>query len=178
MKKPQFSKTSKPADSAVEEVEILPQDGLTVIETVEEVVEEPSLPEDPLPSVPVDEPVIETKAVPNDGAMHYLGTFAMPGMVGKGGSSRVSAMPVVAKTSDGRILGVLVVGDPGDVSPALSQMLEGAGHAGAPFTLVNAITLDRQTKLAAARAIAAQTDANLDRSGALMALGFTASQLA
>jgi hypothetical protein len=178
MKKPQFSKMSKPADNTVEEVEILPQDGLTVIETVEEIVEETSLPDDPLPSVPVDELVIETKVVPVDGAMHYLGTFAMPGMVGKGGSSRVSSMPVVAKTADGRILGVLVVGDPGDVGPALAQMLEGAGHAGAPFTLVSAMTLDRQTKLAAARAIASQTDANLDRSGALMALGYTASQLA
>lgn len=177
MKKPQFSKTTKP-EVAAEEVEILPQDGLTVIETAEEAVEEVALPEDPLPSVPVDEPVVEAKAAPADGAMHYLGTFAMPGMVGKGGSSRVSAMPVVAKTADGRILGVLVVGDPGDVGPALSQMLEGAGHAGAPFTLVNAMSLDRPTKLAAARAIASQTDANLDRGGALMALGFTASQLA
>ena len=164
--------------------EIQPQDGLTVLEQEEEQqeVQEAEVvaavdENDPLPSVPVQEaPVAAPVAAP--GAMLYKGTTAMSGMVGRGGSTRVCALPVVVKNATGQIVGVLVVGEPGDITDSLGKQLETAGHLGAPFELVQGVTLDRQTKLAAARAIAAQNDPTLDRHGALMALGYTAAQLA
>ena len=178
MKKPTFNsrKANEQAAPAAEEEIVQPQDGLTVTEVVEEVVEEATA-NDPLPSVPVDEtPVSQPAQVA--GGMQYLGTIAMDGMTGKGGSRRVCSLPVVVKTASGHVLGVIVVGEPGDVTPALADQLVKAGHAGGPFELVHGLYLDRATKLAAARAIAGQNDAGLDRHGTLMALGFTAEQLA
>ncbi len=179
MKKPIMNRkpqNDQPAASVAEEV--LPQDGLTVTheEPVQEEVADTS--NDPLPSVPVDETHVVQAAPVQSGAMQYLGTVAMDGMTGKGGSRRVCSLPVVVKAASGHVLGVLVVGEPGDISPALAVQLEKAGHAGGPFELVQGVQLDRATKLAAARAIAAQNEAGLDRHGALMALGFSAEQLA
>ena len=164
-----------PADAApevevVETVEIVPQDGLTVVET--------DTSNDPLPSVPVVEEAVQPAPAPADGAMSYLGTVAMDGMTGRGGARRPAAYPVVVKAADDRIVGVVVVGDPGDVCKALTDSLEAAGHAGAPFTVIAAMNVSRQQKLAAARAIATQQDPTLDRVGALMALGFTPETLA
>jgi hypothetical protein len=179
MKKPTFNSrkaSEQPAAQAADEA-VLPQDGLTVTEVVEEAVVEDSTTNDPLPSVPVDEPPV-VQAAQVAGGMQYLGTIAMDGMTGKGGSRRVCSLPVVVKTAVGHVLGVIVVGEPGDVTPQLADQLSKAGHAGGPFELVQGLYLDRATKLAAARAIAAQNEPGLDRHGALMALGYTAEQLA
>jgi hypothetical protein len=159
--------------------EILPQDGLTVIaEEEEEAAPVAESSNDPLPSVPVDEEPVQPTPAPAVGAMHYLGTFAMNGVVGRGGSKRPAGYPVVVKAADGHTVGVVVVGDPGDMNLALATSLEGAGHHGAPFSLFSAMTLDRPQKLAAARAIATQQDPALDRVGALAALGYTPQSLA
>jgi hypothetical protein len=65
--------------------EILPQDGLTVIaEEEEEAAPVAESSNDPLPSVPVDEEPVQPTPAPAVGAMHYLGTFAMDGVVGRG----------------------------------------------------------------------------------------------
>jgi hypothetical protein len=158
--------------------EVLPQDGLTVVAEEEEAAPVAESSNDPLPSVPVDESPVPAAPAPADGAMHYLGTFAMDGVVGRGGSKRPAAYPVVVQAADGHTVGVVVVGDPGDMNSALVASLETAGHHGAPFTLVSAMTLARQQKLAAARAIATQQDPSLDRVGALAALGYTPQALA
>ncbi len=171
--KKSFSKT--PTSNPVETPEAEPQDGLMV--TSEEGAEEAQVETvDPLPSVPVEEPVVQAPA-PVASGMGYLGTVSMDGMRGKGGSQRAASLPVVVKSADGRIVGVVVVGDPGDIGASLAKSLEDAGHPGAPFQLVQALSLDRATKLAAAKAIAAQQDVLLDRVGALMALGFTPESL-
>ena len=172
---------TQPEEVAVAEAEaaaeVLPQDGLTVIAEKEEATPVAESSNDPLPSVPVDEAPVQPAPAPADGAMHYLGTFAMDGVVGRGGSKRPAGFPVVVKAADGNTVGVVVVGDPGDVNAALASSLESAGHHGAPFTLVPAMTLARAQKLAAARAIASQQDPALDRVGALAALGFTLQSL-
>ena len=171
--KKSFSKTptSKPAEAA----EVEPQDGLMVTSEEEAEVETEDR-VDPLPSVPVEEPVVQAPA-PVASGMSYLGTASMDGMRGKGGSQRAASLPVVVKAADGRIVGVVVVGDPGDIGAPLAKSLEDAGHPGAPFQLVQALALDRATKLAAAKAVAAQQDPLLDRVSALMALGFTPESL-
>ena len=110
--------------------------------------------------------------------MHFLGTAAMDGMLGRGGARRAAAYPVVVYAATGHTVGVVVVGEPADMNLNLAQSLERAGHAGAPFRFEAAVSQPRPVKLAAARAIAAQRDAALDRVGALMSLGFTPESLA
>ena len=175
MKKP-YSRTAATTSEPSQD-EVLPQDGLTVTgeDPAEEVAEEVA--DEPLPSVPVDEPVIQTPAPAAD-AMHFLGTAAMDGMLGRGGARRAAAYPVVVYAATGHTVGVVVVGEPADMNLNLAQSLERAGHAGAPFRFEAAVSQPRPVKLAAARAIAAQRDAALDRVGALMSLGFTPESLA
>lgn len=174
--KPPMTQPDEVAAAEAVEAEVLPQDGLTVLSEDEaKVLAEKN---DPPLSVPVDEVVKQPAPIPVEGAMHYLGTTAMDGMLGKGGARRPSSYPVVVTAADGRIVGIVVVGDPGDVGQSLAASLEAAGHAGAPFTLSPAMSLARSAKLAAAKSIAAQQDPTLDRVGALMALGYTPESLA
>ena len=187
-KPPQISRpASKPAAPVVKKpetgAEIPATEGLTVIEEQEAPVEEavaeqPSqtVPEDPLPSTPVEEPVIQAPAPAVQDWMAYLGTFVLEGMVSRGNNGRVASLPVVV-VSNGRVVGVLAVSDPGLVGEALAIRLRDAGY-GSEFEFRTVGQLDRLTKLAAAKALSTQQDAALDRVGAVMSLGFNPSAIA
>ena len=170
--KPVVPVAEKPEAPA--EVEIPAAEGLTVVEGQEYTVEETA--SEQLPSAPVEEPVVQTPAPVVQDGMAYLGTFVLEGMVSRGNNGRVASLPVVV-VSGGRVIGVLVVSDPGLIGDALAILLQDAGY-GSEFEFRTVGQLDRLTRLAAAKALSSQQDVALDRVGAVMSLGFNPSSIA
>lgn len=164
MKNPSPSKSSAPA-------EIPATEGLIVTgeQPGREGVMPPAAPS--RPSRPVQEPTVPAQPPGGDG-MAFLGTFTMPGMVGRVNDGRCAALPLVVAKASGAIVGVVVLSDPGLAGSALAKRLSDAGYGGS-FKFLGTGEIDAATRLAAARAIAAEKqDPCLDKMGAVMALGF------
>lgn len=125
---------------------------------------------------PASTPVVDERPVTKrpdpkvEGAMSYLGTLYPAGM-----SNVRCALPIVIKDRKG-ILGVAVVSDPGFLGTALEKALEKAGYEG-PFEQFHPTQLDRSGREAAARAIAAQKEQQLDKVGALASFGLSLAAL-
>ena len=130
----------------------------------------------PLPSAPVENEAVLSPPV-QGGGMRYMGTYSMPGMSGaRLASAKVAALPVIVTAGDRGVLGVVVVSDPGVIGDALAADIAASGYRG-PFTFELAVKATRAVKLAAAKVIATQQEPLLDRTGALMMLGYTPTQL-
>lgn len=136
------------------------------------------------PGFPAAEMLIEPPAVKEEDcgcgtgggclrpSLKYLGTRSIAGMKGRGAS-----LPIVVRV-DGASVGVIVVTDPGLIGESLRlRIAEENGYENCLVHLVKLESMDKQTKLAAARVLISQSDPSLDRAGAIMALGFSMSQL-
>jgi len=123
-------------------------------------------------SVPVvDERPITKRPEPKmEGAMSYLGTLYPAGM-----NNVRCSLPVIVKNHQG-ILGVAVVSDPGFLGVALEKALVQVGYQG-PFEQCQPSQLDRAGREAAARAIVAQKEPQIDKTGALASFGLSLAAL-
>lgn len=126
----------------------------------------------PLESTPVID--VEPTLSFDINTIRYLGSICQTGMRGRSGQ-KVANLPVVVY-SDKRVIGVVVLSDPGHYGEPIKILAEQLGFSN--ITYLYAMNVDSTLKRAVAYCLATQkSDPYLDVSSSVLSLGYTVNSL-